>query len=365
MRLILGIFLTVSLGFEVQAIQVNDLYEARVVVIDQSAEARKQGAQAGLLEVLYKVSGFPVPADNPVINSALEIADQYLYQFSFARVDEKQWNENIPPGSSYLKMKFEGRSIQRIIKQAQLTRWGANRPTVMIWVTVDDGSRQILSDASDHKAVGLLEEASKKRGVPLVFPVYDLEDSFKLPTEQLWGLFKESIIKASERYAAESILAGRVYRLDKSRWGGNFRFYFKQQEFEYEFESTSLEGLLLSGVSAAGSVLADTFALKPSVVKKGSLVISVKNINKLEDYGNLLSYLQKLAVTKDVAIIKVSDKEVQLELSLNGTLDQFKQSLSLNNKLLEIAVPKPVPTSVFSLTAPTFDDSITYFTWRP
>jgi hypothetical protein len=365
MRFILGLFLTVLLGFQVQAIQVNDLYDARVVVVDQSSEARKQGAKAGLMEVLYKVSGFPVPTDNPVINSALDIADQYLYQFSFARVDEKQWNENIPPGSSYLKMKFEGKSIQRIIKQAQLTRWGADRPTVMIWVTVDDGSRQILSDASDHDAVSLLVEASKKRGVPLVFPVYDLEDSFKLPTEHLWGLFKDSIIKASERYATESILAGRVYRLDESRWGGNFRFYFKQQEFEYEFESTSLEGLLLSSVSEAGSILADTFALKPSVVKKDSLVISVKNINKLEDYGNLLTYLQRLAVTKDVSIIKVNDKEVQLELSLNGTLIQFKQSLSLNNKLLEIEVSKLVEKSVFSLTDTTPDESITYFTWRP
>jgi hypothetical protein len=94
-------------------------------------------------------------------------------------------------------------------------------------------------------------------------------------------------------------------------------------------------------------------------------VISVKNINKLEDYGNLLTYLQRLAVTKDVSIIKVNDKEVQLELSLNGTLIQFKQSLSLNNKLLEIEVSKLVEKSVFSLTDTTPDESITYFTWRP
>ncbi|MFT6154554.1 MAG: hypothetical protein ACJA0E_001466 [Bermanella sp.] len=364
MRFIIGFFLTMSLVFQVQAMQVNGLYDARVVVINQSAEARKQGAKAGLMDVLYKVSGFPVPADNAVVNRAFSLADQYLSQFSFTRVGEEEWDDNIPPGSSYLNMKFEGKSIQNIIRQAQLPRWGANRPNVMVWVIVDDGSRQILSDASDHKAISMLETASKKRGVPLVLPVYDLEDSFKLPIEQLWGLFKDSIVKASERYAAESILAGRVYRLDNDRWGGNFRFYFKQQEYEYEFESNSLEALLLSGVSAAGNVLADTFALKPSVVKKGSLTISVRNVKELEDYGNLLAYLQKLAVTKQVSLIKVTDQVVLLELSLNGTLEQFKQSISLNNKLIELSAPEPEPSSVFNLNKPVLDASVTYFTWR-
>lgn len=352
------------LGSHVWAIQVNGLYDARVVVVNQSAEARKQAAKVGLMDVLYKVSGFPVPVDNSVVNRSHNIADQYLSQFSFTRIDEAEWDDNIPPGSSYLNMKFEGKSIQRIIRQAQLPRWGANRPTVMVWVTVDDGSRQILSDSSDHKAMSMLEAASRKRGVPLILPVYDLEDSFKLPTQQLWGLFKGSIIKASERYGAESILAGRVYRLDDDRWGGNFRFYFKQQEYEYEFESNSLEALLLSGVSAAGSVLADTFALKPSVVKKGSLTISIKNVNSLEDYGNLLAYLQELAVTKQVSLIKVTDQNVRLELSLNGTLDQFKQSLSLNNKLLEVVVPELEASSVFNLTGSSLDASVIYFTWR-
>lgn len=356
MKFLIVFFLSVSSSFSAFSKQVDDLYQAKVVVANQSIESRKLGAQQGLADVLYKVSGFPIPIGHPVIEKALSIADQYLYQFSYTRVDESDWSADVAPGSSYLNMSFEGKGIQRIIKGAELPRWGANRPTVMTWVAIDDGQREILSESSEHKALSVLNYVAHKRGIPLILPVYDLEDSIKLPMVQLWGLFKEGVLKASERYGAESVLAGRVYRSGDSGWTGNWRFYFKGDEYEYEFKSQNLEEQLLWGVSAGAKVLADAFALKPSTVKKGSLVVNITKVNDLEDYGFLLRYLKGLAVTKDVSLIKVAGSEAQIELVLNGTFAQLMQALSLGSKL--VAIPS------VGITEETNTEPVPSFIWQ-
>jgi hypothetical protein len=357
MKFLFVFFLTIGLGFQVSAKQIEGLYDARVVVEDQSAEARKLGAEKGLADVLYKVSGFPVPIDHPVIHKALSIADQYLYQFSFTRVEESEWGGNGPPGSSHLNMRFEGKSIQRIIKSAQLPRWGINRPTIMTWLAIDDGKRQILSEASEHVGLRKLNEAAAKRGLPLVLPVYDLEDSMKLPMVQLWGLFKDRILTASERYGAESVMAGRVYKSGQDAWVGNWRFYFKGQEFEYEFKSQTLDEQMLWGLSSGAQVLAEEYALKPSTEKRRGLMVSVGRVKTLENYGHLINYLKKLAITKDVSLVKMSGDDVLMELSLNGTFKQLEQALSLDKKLVAVKhVVKVIDEDI---------EPVSEFEWRP
>jgi len=360
MKFLFVFFLTIALSFQASGKQVEGLYDARVVVTDQSSAARKAGAEKGLADVLYKVSGFPVPVEHPVIHKALAIADQYLYQFSFTRVAESEWGAGIPPGSSHLNMRFEGKSIQRIIKSAQLPRWGVNRPTIMTWLAIDDGERQILTEASEHKGLIKLNAAAAKRGLPLVLPVYDLEDSIKLPMVQLWGLYKERVLKASERYGAESILAGRVYQPDENSWVGNWRFYFKGEEYEYEYKSQTLDDQLLWGLSAGARVLADEYALKPSTIKRGGLMVNVGRVKTLEDYGRLNKYLNKLAIIKQVSLVKMSGDDVLMELALNGTFKQLEQTLSLDNKLV---ASKPAVSELIELEEGV--EPVSEFVWRP
>ena len=175
--------------------------------MDQSQTTRKAGAKRGLLEVLQKISGFPVPGDRPTINRALTIADQYLYQFSYAKMEPGEVARALP-GSLWLTMRFEEKSIQELIKKGKLARWGANRPSVLVWMAVDDGrKRVIMSDGVDHSALRALQSGAKKRGLPLIFPLNDLEDSMALPVGQLWGMFDDPISVASKRYGAESVLA--------------------------------------------------------------------------------------------------------------------------------------------------------------
>ncbi|MGR6873975.1 DUF2066 domain-containing protein [Pseudomonas sp. HK3] len=341
---------------------VSGLYDARVPVPDQLLISRQHGAKQGLIEVLQKVSGFAVPAENEVVMRALDIADQYLYQYSYAAVQKSEWDASIPPGSSWLKMRFEAQSIQRIIKQANLPLWGNNRPTVLLWLIKEERGRSVLIDGVEGSAYKAVENASQVRGVPVVLPVYDLEDSIRLPQESLWGLFSSSILEASKRYDAESILAARVYKNKKGNWVGQWRFYFKEREFNYEFETQELSQQVLAGLSASGEVLANAFAIKPNDARSDILAIKVSNIKNLKHYAALVDYLEGLTITKRVFVAGVKGNDMDLELRLSGSLGQFKQVLTLDSKLIEAS--EPTEKSSEQGLDPLIDKKI-HFNWQP
>ena len=318
---------------------VSGLYDARVPVPDQQLVSRQDGAKQGLIEVLQKVSGFTVPAENAVILKALEIADQYLYQYSYEAVQKDEWDASIPPGSSWLKMRFEAQSIQRVIKAANMPLWGNNRPTVLLWLIKEERGRSVLIDGLDDNVSKAVANASQVRGVPVVLPVYDLEDSIRLPQESLWGLFSGSILEASKRYDAESVMAARVYKNAKGNWVGQWRFYFKEREFNYEFETQELSQQVLSGLSASAEVLANTFAIKPNDARSDVLAIKVGNVKNLKQYAALVNYLEDLTITKKVFVAGVKGDDMDLQLTLSGSFSQLKQVLALDKKLIEEVVP--------------------------
>ena len=313
---------------------VEDLYDAKVLVLDQSLENRQAGARLGLLEVLQKISGFPVPADQVVINKALNIADQYLYQFSYASLEDDE-SQNKLPGALWLRMRFEERSIQRLIKRGKLPRWGKNRPSILVWMAIDDGvERKIVNEGMDNPVYKSLRDGARRRGLPLIYPINDLEDSMALPIEQLWGMFDEPIVSASARYGAESVLAARVYKTIEGKWKGQWSFYFRSVEQSFAYETETLDEQVLLGLSESAQVLANSFALKPSNLGNNSISIVVSGVSSLSDYAKLTQYLERLAITKRVAINELSKDELSIGLVLNGSVKQLKQTLGLDRKLV-------------------------------
>jgi len=314
-----------------QAKEVSGLYQARVLVPNQQADSREVGAQQGMLEVLHKVSGFAVDPEHPGVASALSVADQYLYQFSYERA------ENLPSGESgsWLRMEFGKDSILKIIEQARLPRWGENRPTVLSWIAIDkaNSGREVLTDSSNDEYYQALKEAAQRRGLPVVMPIYDLEDSIKLPIEQLWGQFSGPILSASERYDAESVLAARIYQDSKGIWHGKWRFFFAGREYEFVANEETLPSLMVTGLTSAGEVLANAFALKPGADQKGRVSVQINGIQAISDYAKIEQYLDKLAITRSVFVSEVAKDKVFFDLDLSGTLQQLQQTLSLDKRL--------------------------------
>ncbi len=344
--LLFGLFCAASHGKSIEG-----LYDAKIVVPNQTVVSRQKGAEDGLLEVLQRVSGVKAPAENEVVIKALRIADQYLYQYSYATITDVLTTQ-VPSGSKWLNMRFEGKAIQRLIKAAELPRWGKNRPSVMVWLAVDDnGEREVISDGSQHLARQALKDGSMRRGLPLVLPLNDLEDSIKLPIEQLWGLYSDPIKAASMRYGAESVLAARLFKGPKGTWKGQWQFFFDGNTRNYVFETDTLDEQVLAGLTSSAYVLAAKYALKPTRITGNHLNIEVDAVDSLRDYASLTRYLEKLAITKRVMIKRLKGKKIIIDLALNGSFEQFKQTLRLDKKLV-LGVLKDDPEAELDGDAP-------------
>ena len=79
----------------------------------------------------------------------------------------------------------------------------------MIWMVLDEPSGRTVVD---HGAVGIrneLDAAAQQRGLPVMLPLMDLQDSVAVNPAVIWGKFTDVLDQANQRYMASQYLLGR------------------------------------------------------------------------------------------------------------------------------------------------------------
>jgi hypothetical protein len=98
------------------------------------------------------------------------------------------------------------------MRDAGITLWTANRPTILAWVVLsEEGRRGFLTPDTDPLSVQTLNDAFRRRGVPLQLPLYDLEDAAAISPGEAW---RQSSVATDRRLPALS------RRGDNHRSGG-------------------------------------------------------------------------------------------------------------------------------------------------
>ncbi len=101
--------------------------------------------------------------------------------------------ENEP--ARLLKVTFDRNAVERLLREKRLPVWDANRPGALVWIGVDQASHRRLGMPDDDTALySVLTDSSGGRGVPLIFPLMDLEDQTLLQVADIWGDFEANIV---------------------------------------------------------------------------------------------------------------------------------------------------------------------------
>ncbi|MCP5326720.1 MAG: DUF2066 domain-containing protein [Oceanospirillaceae bacterium] len=345
-------FALLGLVAPVYAQKVDGLYEARLLVPDQSAAARSDAAQQGLQQVLVKVSGQRATLQNPRVLTALAKADVYVSQFGYATLGRDEWTPEISSSTRWLNLSFEPTAISRILKEAGIPLWGENRPTVLVWLASDmgQGRRVVFSNQSQDPALTALKNSAQERGVPLLFPIMDLDDQQALPLENLWGLFSDVISKGSERYSPDAILAGRIYPTADKRFSGHWKLIFQGQEQVVSFEALPLSDAMAMATDLAAGTLAASFSIKSGAGASSGAVLEVAGVNSLENYGRFTRYLDGLAIVKRYEVRRVDQDRITVYVQLAAGTEQFAQTLKLDKKLSFVS---------------TDEQGTQHYTWKP
>jgi hypothetical protein len=109
---------------------------------------------------------------------------------------------------------------------------------------------------------GVLTLVSNIKGVPLVFPLLDIEEQQKVPAEQILNADPANMLAASARYEVPSILAGRLTHSGQC-WQSEWGFYFDKKIKVWRSPCQTLKQSFASGMGGAYGILSAYYGAKP------------------------------------------------------------------------------------------------------
>jgi hypothetical protein len=329
---------------QAQAVEVPTLYTAEVPFDREARDARGKAYELALSAVLLRVSGSELSRDAAAIEQLFPEPASYVVQFRQGAEDT-------------LWVSFDGAAIEQTLRAAGQTVWGAERPLTLVWLAVDwgQGRREII--AADDPEAGqsnsrsinrnkLLRErvleVAERRGLPLVFPLLDTVDLQNVAFSDIWGGFDERVIDASQRYAADSVLIGRI-RPGASR-RENWSYYFSG-------DNRSWNGSPELVVGQVADLLAAEFAVGGDA-PLDTVQVAVSGIASVDRYGQLHKILSGVSLIEEFSVSEVSGDRVSLRIGVRGGAERLRRALAFKGLVEQDSGPTfgdsaPTPTLEF------------------
>lgn len=329
-----------AVGSPAHAARVDNLYAAEVPM--QSGSRGLQNAfDAALSQVLVKVTGRREAGANPEIAVAIGDTSRYVQQYRID-ADNEVW------------VQFDEVALRRALDGIGTSLWGAERPSTLVWLVIDDGSgrRHLLgaeraadpatedpfrASAEDEQLVLVREQllaAADERGMPLMLPLADSGELSSIPLRDVWGGFTESLVEASKRYSPDAVLVGRARSAMFGEMDVRWTLLMDDERFSWE-------GDLASGPDD----VADFFAgrLATSADSSSEILLSVDDVNSLDGYGRLSAYLDNLDLVDELSVDRIREDRVVFRLKIRGDTDRLMRSIALQRILQPIDSSTWVP----------------------
>ncbi|WHI46006.1 DUF2066 domain-containing protein [Microbulbifer sp. ANSA003] len=315
------------LALPVQARVISDLYEVVEAVSSRGATDRAAAGSRGLERVFVRVTGDAAVGSNPNVQPILKNAQQFVQGYRYTREDNQL----------YLHLSFDPQAISRQVNQMNLPMWPNNRPGTLVWLAVDtlQEGRSALSEEATPELFSVLEAMAIERGVPLDFPVMDLNDQRNMPLGALWAQDEQAAEKAGFRYSPDATLMGRVLQASGHRWQADWLLIHGGRSYAFDTAGGSLEEVALRGVNQLANILAQRYAVSPNGQDNqlGAVIVELSGIDSFADYAKASGYLQGLAQVSSANLLSVEGDRMRLALVTSAGLSNLRDTLALNHKL--------------------------------
>jgi hypothetical protein len=333
-----------ALAGTASADKVVDLYSAEALVKSQSEAQRGAAAKQALADTLVRVSGSSAIADNPVVRQALVRAQDYVYEYSYVSTDETlETLDGSEVAASRLQLKFSPPLVEQLLRDANLAFWPANRPTVLVWLVANTPSgRDVVSDLP---AMTVLRDRAQERGLPLMIPLFDLEDHLAMPADALWQIQERQIREASERYRADAIVVVRASELSGERWRADWQLMHDDGAPSFDSEGDSLKALLPAVIDTVADHFAARYAISPTEAGDANVVLQVNNVASFADYKKVENYLSQLALVRRTQLANLNTDGLTLKLATEGDIARLQNTLSLGGVLVPASDSVSLPTN--------------------
>ena len=327
------------------SIEVQGLFEAEVITKSRSLEDRNNAIREALIIVLKKILVGENIQENPTVQIALDDAARYTTKFQYSLIPSGTGDKS---SARVMRVKFDEYALMRLMRSSSLGIWSAIRDETLVWLVIDDegGKRQIYNEEQMPEIANALSKAVKRKGLPILIPLMDLEERQQISVNDILGAYSERLFEVSDRYGTASMLIGRVNK-NKKCWASEWAFYFDNNVKQWTKQCSSLDESILSGIQGAYDKLSRYFAVKPEAVELGTIILKVSGIKGMTDMSKVTDYLTSLPIIESVNWLKVESGVNYYRIKTSSSRRAFESTVGLgrvldplhtgkqNNKVLE------------------------------
>ena len=327
-----------------RAAELPDLYEAEVPVSSQEDEDREAAFGFALRRVLTRVIGQRNVEIHRPVAEALKTPAQFVQRFQYRSVRDEE-PEAGDDETLRLWAKFDADLVDLLLRESGLRVWGRSRPATLVWFSVESaGGRDLLTAADAPELFRSIEEDARRRGIPLVFPLLDLEDRLGVDLDEVWAGFFDGLRAASARYDTEAVLLIRLREFQPALSEAHWSLLMDGGEQHWTTRSDLPELLLEDGVHVAADYLAARYTRPADRDAAGVVDMVVTGVHTLEDYARTLGYLDSLEEVESVEVDAVLPGQVRFRVAARGGRHTIAETVALGSTLSPEGFPGPDDT---------------------
>jgi hypothetical protein len=307
------------------ALEMTSLYSVEVPLDPDDPDSEASAYRAAMAEVLVRVTGTTAAANSEDLAALFPNPRQYVTQYQ-------------PGPDDTLIVTLDGPAIEKVLQQSGATVWGTDRPLTIVWLAVDWGlgDREIVAGddpdrvSADGRTVDrnrLLRErvqaVATRRGLPVVFPLLDVEDIQNIGFSDIWGGFDDPLLEASARYGAPSVLVGRIRpdEVQPPRW----TWYLDGQRFAWPGQPEEAMDQLADALAARDAIRGDEEA--------EMIELTISGVSSVVAFGRIQQYLENLRGIQRLAISSVAADRIVYEVEVQGGTERLGNMLAVSSML--------------------------------
>ena len=329
-----------------------DLYRIELPAQSQSSAERQRLIRRGLTGLFVRLTGDDqAVARYPQLRSSLDQAPRYLASFNYFDREEPAGLRGDPgqpvdlAEQSYIELVFNGEAVNQLLSRAGAPLWGAVRPELLVWLVEQTrDQRAVVNPETQPLRSQQLEQSAKRRGIPLIQPLLDLEERSRIDAEALWQRDWPTISRASQRYQPAAILVGKLGRgstasslgaqPNSGRWLGQWQLLHRGQTFSASYQGEDIDAFFARGLALAASQFASEYAVQgQGAGLQTRRVIRVSGVESQADYVALSGLLNRASALNAVQLQRIEGNQCWFSFESSAQRQQLDSLLTLDARL--------------------------------
>lgn len=323
-----------------QAALVDDLYTVELPVADQTTTQRLEVFNLALREVIVKISGSDEVLERPDLERPLKNSSRYVRQFRYINKKDDTTGA-FDAGQLYLSTVFNQDLLEKLLRENNIPIWGRERPSTLLLISFDENENVALVSAdTTPDVIEQLDTVAARKGLPVLFPLLDLEDRMILGVEDIVQLNEVNIQAMAGRYAPDAVLVGQIVGQAGEGWQSSWQLRFGDRMLEWNYHAQNREAIMQQAIGQLSKTLATEYALQSFSNLEEEVLLRVDEVTGIAEYQRILSYLQSLDAVESVRLVLIHENQVTYRVSLRNSLQDLQQLISLGYQLEQLELPQ-------------------------